>query len=125
MGKALNSLVNKADEESDGYNPNVVRLSSVDVLHPRGSRDKAIVKKTNRDPQIMIVTKVREVTYLYDKKTTKGWEIVEEISVSRNDEFNSDFDVRRDSSPEIVSEVTRDCRTPGYTEKKAYVQDEV
>jgi hypothetical protein len=108
MGKAINALVNRADEENDSYNPNVVRLSCVDVLHPKGSRDRAIVKKTKRDPQTKIVTAVREVTYLYDKdKTSKGWEIVEEVSVSLSMLDENDTMM----GPAIVEEVTRDCRT--------------
>jgi hypothetical protein len=108
MGKAINALVNRADEENDSYNPNVVRLSCVDVLHPKGSRDRAIVKKSNRAPTKKIVTAVREVTYLYDKdKVTKGWEIVSELTADR-DTDTSGF------RPEVVGEITRDYRTPNY-----------
>lgn len=110
MGKAINALVNRADEENDSYNPNVIRLSCVDVLHPKGSRDKAIVRVPKRAPTKKVVVAVREVTYLYDKKTTKGWEIVEEWDVAR------DYEVT--GTPKVVGEITRDCRTPGYTERK-------
>lgn len=113
MGKAINALVNRAEEENDSYNPNVVRLSCVDVLHPKGSRDRAIVKVPRRAPTVTCITKIRKVTYLYDKdKVTHGWEIVKEHTVPRADEMNYYM-----FEPEIVEEVTRDLRTKVNSEE--------
>lgn len=110
MGKALNGLVNRNEENREERN--VIRLESVDVLHPKGSRVRAVIKNKKRNPHTKVVTKVREVTYLYDKDVvTKGFEIVEEHSVSIKSQYGLFVE------PEVVDHVTRDYRTNLETPK--------
>lgn len=103
MGKAINSFIDSQENQEE--NRQVVILKFVDLLHPKGERCKYIVKEKKRNPQIRVPIKVRKVTYVYpDKnpnqsKTTQGWEIVEEILISR-DSINP-------PQPIIVEQVTR------------------
>lgn len=113
MSKTLNAFIEKAAENDT----RVTKLTIVDFTNPNGAREKTVVKPKHRDPQVKVVVEVREVTYLYsikhrdengtryETKTTKGFEIVKEISVSQ-----SEIDSYEDIAPRIVSEVTRDLR---------------
>lgn len=103
MGKAINGLVNRSEESHD--NRNVTRITVVDVLHPKGSRDRAVINEKKRDPHTMVVTKIREVTYLYNNDvTSSGFEIVEEVSISKSEAPDTNF------VPKVVGSVVRDLR---------------
>lgn len=99
MGKAINGFIEKS-AETDVH---VTKLTFLDIFHPKGSREKIVTREKNKQPHEPVVTKIREVTYLYNKKTTKGWEIVEQIMVPRGTGANV--------VPEVVEAVTRDLRT--------------
>lgn len=118
MSKALNAFIEKSVENDT----RVTKLSIIDFNHPSGVREKVAVKTKTRDPQVKVVTKVREVTYLYNKKTTKGWEIVEEVPVSRSkiDDMFIEPDV------EVVGRVTHDLRKaekPTFNKREEDEQD--
>ena len=112
MGKYLNAFVEKA-AESDST---VVKLTIIDFLHPKGSYEKLIVKNKIRQPHESVVTEVRKVTYLYNKKTTVGWEIVKEIMVPRG--------TGSDMVPTVVDEVVRDLRKEEKPKFKKYQDEE-
>lgn len=101
MGKAINALVGKSSDSDT----QTIRLTVVDFFQPHGERVKTVFKEKNRNPQVKIVTEIREVTYLYDKKTTKGWEIVKEVSMPQEDVNSEEF-----QAPVVVEEVIRDFR---------------
>jgi hypothetical protein len=105
MSKAINSVINRAEESHDDRN--VIKLTCVDMYHPKGSRDRVIIKKRNSNPHTKVVLKAREVTYLYDNdKVSKGTEIVEEVSVPLDKAKVFDL-----GEPIVVEHVTRDLRT--------------
>lgn len=103
MGKAINSLIDSQENQKETRD--VVTLRFVDMLHPKGERVKHIVKKSKRDPQMRVPTKVRTVEYIYPHKDpeqvkrTKGWEVVEETLVPRNTE--------KLPTPKVIGHVTR------------------
>lgn len=105
MSKALNALINASEENRDERNQ--IKLSFINVLHPKGGVDKYIVKEKQRNPMERVVLAVREVTYIYDKKQTKGFEIVEEVLVPR-DKVET---FRKTGSTKVVEEVVRDFRS--------------
>lgn len=108
MGKAVNSLINRSTENDT----KVVKLTIIDFFQKDGERVKTVVKEKFRQPHERVVTKVREVVYIYDKKTTKGWEIVEEQLVARG--------TGSSIVPEVVGEVIKDLRDPNYKEPRRY-----
>jgi hypothetical protein len=99
MGKAINGFINRSAENDS----RVIKLTIIDFYQKDGSREKTVVKEKNKRPHESVVTKIREVTYLYNKKTTRGWEIVEEQMVPR--------EIARTVVPEVVGEIVRDLRT--------------
>lgn len=115
MGKAINAFVEKAPDNDT----QVIKLSILDFLTTTGVREKTVIKVKKRDPQIMVVTEVRKVTYLYDKKTSVGYETVKEESVPRDAAGSLRVELK------IVGEITRDLRTPGYVEpvKRSYNEE--
>ena len=108
MGKAINSFLDS--QENQQHSREVVVLRFVDLLHPNGERTKYIPKKNLKTPQQRLVTKVREVEYIYPDekpektKITKGWEIVEEKLVPRGS-------VKADFKPQIIGKATRVVKT--------------
>jgi hypothetical protein len=112
MGKAINAFIEKVSESS----VRVTKLSILDFNETYGVREILVIKTKNNRPHEKVVTKVRKATYLYNKKTTEGWEVVEEVLVPR-DENNQSI------VPTIVGSVTRDNRFE-EKEMKRYVEDD-
>lgn len=106
MGKAINSFIDSQENQQESRE--TILLKYVDFLHPSGERNKVVLKKNKKNPKKRLVTKVREVEYVYlsnnpDKKTrtTQGWEIVEEILIDRDSlEFEN-------IQPTVVGKVTK------------------
>lgn len=117
MGKAINGLMNRNEESQD--TKNVIKLECLDFSEKTGSRVRAIIKKSGKNPHTKVVTKIREVTYLrelkvkdengtrYETLTSTGWEIVEEISLPVTSTYSYPGG---NITPEVVESVTRDLR---------------
>lgn len=106
MGKAINSFIDSQENQQEARE--TILLKYIDFLHPHGERFKVVLKKKNKNPQTRLVTKVREVEYVYpsnnpDKKSkvTTGWEIVEEILIDRDSKLFQNF------TPLVVGKVTK------------------
>lgn len=105
MGKAINSIVNRSEEGQD--QKNVVKLECLDFSEKTGSRVRAVIKNRNKNPHTKVVTKVRDVKYLYDNdKVSHGTEIVEEVSIAIDKARIFEL-----GTAVVVESVTRDLRT--------------
>lgn len=106
MSKILNSIINA--QENQQSNRDTLVLKFIDLFHPSGERIKYVQKKNNKKQMERIILKYREVEYVYPNenpektKVTKGFEIVEEILVSKEDLPTFKF-----LTPTIVDKVTR------------------
>jgi hypothetical protein len=116
MAKAINSFIDSQENQQEARETLVLKY--LDFIHPQGERTKVIVRKKKKNPQTRLVTKVREVEYVYlsnnpDKKskTTKGWEIVEEILVDRDTEGLATFE------PKVVGKITKVIKPKNYNEQ--------
>lgn len=116
MSKAINSFIDSQENQQEARETLVLKY--LDFLHPQGERTKVIVRKKKKKPQTRLVTKIREVEYIYlsnnpDKKSkiTKGWEIVEEILVDRDMEELATFE------PKVVGKVTKVIKPRNYNEQ--------
>jgi len=106
MGKAINSFIDSQENQQEARE--TIVLKYIDLLHPNGERTKVVLKKNNKEPKKRLVTKVREVEYVYPSnnpekknKVTRGWEIVEEVLIDR------DSDTPKDFVPQVVGKATR------------------
>jgi hypothetical protein len=104
MGKAINSFIDSQENQQEARE--TIVLKYIDLLHPNGERTKVVVKKKNKSPQKRVVTKIREVEYIYPSnnpekksKVTTGWEIVEEVLMDR--------DSTVEFKPRVVGKATR------------------
>lgn len=113
MGKAINALVDKAEETSETTQG--TRLTFLDFTIPKtGCREVFVKKKNNKVPHKRTVVEVREVKYLRDgfvreENITRkiilesfGTEIVREVLEPR------DFPLAQ--GVKVVGQVVRDLR---------------
>jgi hypothetical protein len=105
MSKILNSIINA--QENELSNRDTITLKYVDFLHPTGERVKYVQKKKNKKQMERVLLKYREVEYVYQADTpektvvTKGWEVVEEVLVEKEQLLNGV------PQPILVEKVTR------------------
>jgi len=116
MGKAINSFIDSQENQQEARE--TILLKFIDFLNPNGERSKVVSKKKNKNPQTRLVTKVREVEYIYQSsnpekksKVTIGWEIVEEILVDRDSKISQNF------TPQVVGKVTKVIQTRNTNEQ--------
>lgn len=121
MGKAVNQLLSKNEEDNTNGNK-IVTLTILDFTQETGSREKVVVIPKKQTQHERVVVAVREVKYLYDDfikqdneirkvvKQTQGFEIVKEILMPKseadilNEPGSNNFVVK------VVGSVTRDLR---------------
>lgn len=117
MGKAINALVNAADETSEAVQG--TKLTFLDFSIPKhGCREVFIKQNNTKKPHERIVTEIREVKYLRDgfvkeegdlkpRKIvleTHGTEIVKEVLVP------SSSALVKTAMVKVVGSITRDLR---------------